>query len=121
MLICVAVSQQTAPAHRLGGTQQALLSGQQARRLPLQRLLRGRTKLHLARLHAQHPAHAECGRGMAHKRGGRSAQGHAHDVATAAFSPDGATIATGADDNKVRAQPASPHRARSAAAAVLRG
>ena len=30
------------------------------------------------------------------------AQGHAHDVAAAAFSPDGATIATGADDNKVR-------------------
>lgn len=29
------------------------------------------------------------------------AQGHAHDVAAAAFSPDGATIATGADDNKV--------------------
>ncbi|KAK9845761.1 hypothetical protein WJX81_001752 [Elliptochloris bilobata] len=29
-------------------------------------------------------------------------QGHAHDVATAAFSPDGATIATGADDSKVK-------------------
>jgi len=54
--------------------------------------------------------------------GGRSAQGHAHDVATAAFSPDGATIATGADDNKVRAR---GQRARAGPeapnTAVLRG
>lgn len=28
-------------------------------------------------------------------------QGHSYDVSTVAFSPDGSTIATGADDNKV--------------------
>jgi hypothetical protein len=29
-------------------------------------------------------------------------QGHHHDIATAAFSPDGSIIATGSDDRKVR-------------------
>ena len=31
-------------------------------------------------------------------------QGHYYDVATAAFSPDGALLATGADDAKVRSK-----------------
>ena len=29
-------------------------------------------------------------------------QGHYHDIATTAFSPDGALVATGSDDRKVR-------------------
>jgi hypothetical protein len=53
---------------------------------------------------------------LSHRRGARSAQGHAHDVAAAAFSPDGATIATGADDNKVRAR---RQRARAGHAALM--
>jgi WD40 repeat protein len=32
-------------------------------------------------------------------------QGHAHDIAAAAFSPDGALLATGADDRKVCSVP----------------
>ncbi len=36
-------------------------------------------------------------------------QGHYYDVAVAAFSPDGAMIATGADDAKVHGNAATPN------------